>query len=77
MELSAQGTETLGMKALKVTKTLGDKETPSTKTFGNVIMQKLDNLDLDNDGTFFESVAEKVFTPEDLSMEPSTLYLNN
>lgn len=59
------------------TETLDDKETLGAETFGNVIMQTLDDLDLDNDGTCLESVAEKVFTLEDLSMEPSTLYLNN
>jgi len=37
----------------------------------------LDDLDLDNDGTCFESIAEKTFTLEDLSTEPSTLYLNS
>jgi len=58
-------------------KTLGDKETPGAETFGDVIMQMLDDLNLDNDRTFLESITMKVFTLEDLSTEPSTLYLNN
>lgn len=65
------------MKIVEGIKTLGDKETSSVETLADVIMQIFDNLDLGDDGTSFESVAEKTFIPEDLSMTPSTLYLNN
>jgi len=65
------------MKAMEGIKTLSDKETPRAETLGDVIMQMLDDLSIDNDGTCFESVVEKVFTPEDLNTKPSTLYLNN
>ena len=41
MDLSAQGTETIGMNAVEGIKTLGDKETSGAKTFGDVIMQML------------------------------------
>jgi len=75
-KLSVQGTETLGTKVVGGTKTLGDKETQGIENFGDVIMQMLDDLDLDNNGTCFESIAAKVFILEDMSIEPSILYLN-
>jgi len=65
------------MKAMEGIKTLSDKETLGTETIGDVIMQTLDELSLDNDGACLESIIEKVFTPEDLCKEPYTLYLNN
>lgn len=76
-ELSAQGIETLGIKTVEGIKTLSDKKTQSVETLGDVIRQTFDNLDLDDDGTCLESVAEKTFTPKYLSTEPSTLHLNN
>lgn len=75
--MSAQGTKTLGTKVVEAIETLSDKETLSGETFGDVIMQTLDGLDLDNDGTYFKSIVEKTFTPEYLSTKPSILYLNN
>jgi len=75
--LSAKGTETLSAKIVEGIKTLGDKETPSVENLGDIIMQTSDSLDLNNDGTCFDSIAENTFTPEDISTTPYTLYLNN
>jgi len=58
-------------------KTLGDKKGPSVETLSDVIMQTFDGLNLDDDGTYFDSIVEKTFTPKDLIMTPSTLYLNS
>jgi len=71
-ELSAQGIE-IG----KGIKTLNNKKTLSIETLRDVIKQDFGSLDLDDDGTCFKSMAEKTFTPEDLSTTTSTLFLNS
>eukprot|EP00253_Pinus_taeda_P033802 PITA_33802 len=76
-ELSAQGTKTHGTKNVEGIKTLNDKKTLSIETLSDVVMQTFDNLCLDDDGTYFQSIVEKTFTPEYLSSTPSTLYLNS
>lgn len=53
-ELCAQGTE-IG----EGIKTLSDEKTPSIETLNDVIKQDFANLDLDDDGTYFESMAKK------------------
>lgn len=77
VDLSAQGIKTIDMKVVEGIETLGDKETLGTQIFGNVIMQILDDLSLENDGICLEFVVEKVFTPEDRRTRPYKLYLNN
>lgn len=82
-ELNAQGIENSaelsaqGMKVVDGIKTLDDKKSLSAETLSDIIMQTFDDLDLDEDGTCFESVIEKTFIAEDLSTAPSTLYLNS
>jgi len=72
VEFNAQGIE-IG----EGIETLSNKKTTSIETLDDVIKYAFENLHLDDDGTCFESVAEKTFTLEDLNKEPSTLFLNS
>lgn len=65
------------MKVVEGIKNLDNKKNPSVETLNDIIMQTFDDLDLDDDETYFESVIEKTLNHEDLSMASSTLYLNN